>query len=192
MPSSGCPRRGKLGSWHRIPLGLGWGRGCPRIRVPAGLPWRWMGQSVGLSPIQDHLPGLWKPPGPGTFPQRDPGTDPGMVPGPCGAANTRCLSSVPQGNDVLEDEDASPTQEDGKRPGSLLSPCFQIRCHRWAAERVADAVLAPAPLPAGCHRGEPWVTLGTGAGKASVTAGPPMGGLNTSGWGEASRPRGPR
>ena len=44
VPSSGCPWRGKLGSWHRIPLGLGWGRGCPGIHVPAGLPWGWMGQ----------------------------------------------------------------------------------------------------------------------------------------------------
>uniref|UniRef100_A0A8C0HPZ7 E3 ubiquitin-protein ligase n=1 Tax=Buteo japonicus TaxID=224669 RepID=A0A8C0HPZ7_9AVES len=79
-----------------------------------------------------------------------------MLPSPAAASAT---ASDGEGNDVLEDEDASPTQEDGKRPGSLLSPCFQVRCHRWAAERVADAVLAPAPLPAGCHRGEPWVTL---------------------------------
>uniref|UniRef100_A0A8C3CTV6 E3 ubiquitin-protein ligase n=1 Tax=Cairina moschata TaxID=8855 RepID=A0A8C3CTV6_CAIMO len=40
----------------------------------------------------------------------------------------RCLS-VPQGNAVLEDEDVSPTQEDGKRPRSLLSPPLLVRCH---------------------------------------------------------------
>jgi len=36
-------------------------------------------------------------------------------------ADSRCLS-VPQGNDVLEDEDVSPTQEDGKRPRLLFFP----------------------------------------------------------------------
>lgn len=36
-------------------------------------------------------------------------------------ADSHCLS-VPQGNDVLEDEDVSPTQEDGKRPRSLFFP----------------------------------------------------------------------
>lgn len=45
------------------------------------------------------------------------------------AAAQRCLS-VPQGNAVLEDEDVSPTQEDGKRPRSLLSPPLLVRCHR--------------------------------------------------------------
>ena len=85
-------------------------------------------------------------------------TVPGTVPGRCGAANARCLSPVPQGNDVLEDEDASPTQEDGKRPRVVVVPSLSVRCHRWAAERVADAVLSPAPLPAGCRQGEPWVT----------------------------------
>ncbi|XP_064890787.1 E3 ubiquitin ligase RNF157 isoform X2 [Columba livia] len=58
-----------------------------------------------------------KPLGPGMSPketQRQPRE----------AANTGCLSPVPQGNDVLEDEDASPTQEDGPRTGAFLG----LRC----------------------------------------------------------------
>ncbi|XP_075296735.1 E3 ubiquitin ligase RNF157 isoform X2 [Opisthocomus hoazin] len=91
-----------------------------------------------------------------------------------------------EGNDVLEDEDASPTQEDGKRPRAVVVPSLSVQCHQWAAERVADAVLSPAPLPASCRRGEPWMPAW--AGKASVTTGPPTGGMNTSGWGKAREP----
>lgn len=47
-----------------------------------------------------------------------------------GVAAAQRRLSVPQGNAVLEDEDASPTQDDGKRPGSLLSPLLLVWCHR--------------------------------------------------------------
>ncbi|XP_071672814.1 E3 ubiquitin ligase RNF157 isoform X4 [Patagioenas fasciata] len=58
-----------------------------------------------------------KPPGAGMSPKETQRQ-------PRGAANTGCLSPVPQGNDVLEDEDASPTQEDGPRTGAFLG----LRC----------------------------------------------------------------
>lgn len=109
------------GGCHRVPPGLDWGRGCLRIHVPAGLAWGWMGQWGCPLPRIIFLVHR-NPPGPGMFPQRGPGTAPSVVLGCCGAANAHCLSPVPQGNDVLEDEDASPTQEDGKRPRVVVVP----------------------------------------------------------------------
>lgn len=114
-----CPWRGKLGSWHRIPPGLGWGRGCPCIHVPA----LGMDGAVGLCPTDSPDP--WNPQGQGCSPK---GTWEQPLAQP--RANTRCLSPVPQGNDVLEDEDASPTQEDGKRPWVVVVPSLSARCHR--------------------------------------------------------------
>lgn len=131
----GAPWRGKLGA------GLGKGlleHPCPCRAALA------MDGAVGLSPTQEHPPAPWISPGPGmSFPQRD------TVVGHDGVADAHCLS---QGNDVLEDEDASPTQEDGKRPRVTVVPSLSIGCHRWAAQRGADAGCAQLPcLPPATH-----------------------------------------
>lgn len=133
-----CPWRGKLGSWHHIPPGLGWGMGCPHIHVPAGCP----GDGWGSAP-----PNPWNPLGQRCSPK-------GTWEQPLAQlwANTHCLLPVPQGNDVLEDEDASPTQEDGKRPWVVVVPSLSAHCHReWGIP------LCSPQLPH-CHQGEPWGT----------------------------------
>lgn len=176
MPGSSCLRRGKVAAGTAFPRGWA-GEGAARG----------MDGAVWLSPIQDHLPGPRKPLGMGIFPQRDLGTAPSTVLGHCGAANADCLSPVPQGNDVLEDEDASPTQEDGKRPRGRRCPlsfCSLSLAGSRTSGRCCAAPGSPACwLPSGRARS---ASADTGAGKASVT-----GGLNAGGWGEASCPRGP-
>lgn len=75
-----------------------------------------------------------------------------------------------------------------KSPGLLLlSFRFQFcvtggRLSQWQ-------MLCCPQLPSGAALGDP---ASTGSRKASVTAGPPMGGMNTGGWGEASGYRDPR
>lgn len=121
--------------------------------VLRALPRGHVGQR-GRSPQHLEVPHLGssspKPRGRGTLPKSAVGT--------CRAQ--RCLS-VPQGNAVLEDEDASPTLDDGKRPGSLLScvpPPFGS-----VSPGVADALLSP-----GCPGESAGGLGGTGAGDESV------------------------
>ncbi|XP_072208065.1 E3 ubiquitin ligase RNF157 isoform X3 [Excalfactoria chinensis] len=70
-------------------------------------------------------------------------------------ADSHCLS-VPQGNDVLEDEDVSPTQEDGPRTGAFLG----LRCdnnndlgiaHVKALDnKLCSEACLPAAVPDSC------------------------------------------
>uniref|UniRef100_A0A8B9F9C0 E3 ubiquitin-protein ligase n=1 Tax=Amazona collaria TaxID=241587 RepID=A0A8B9F9C0_9PSIT len=72
-----------------------------------------------------------------------------MLPSPAGASAT---ASDEEGNDVLEDEDVSPTQEDGKRLRVTVVPSLSAGCHRWAVQRGADAGCAQLPcLPPATH-----------------------------------------
>lgn len=81
-----------------------------------------------------------------------------------------------------------PRRKTVKSPGLLsLFFCFQFgvtggRLSKWQMLRCPQ-------LPSGAALGDP---AGTGSGKASVTAEPPMGGMNTGGWGEASGHGDPR
>lgn len=83
-----------------------------------------------------------------------------------------------------------PRRKTVKSPGLLLlllSLRFQFgvtggQLSKWQ-------MLCCPQLPSGAALGDP---VGTGSGKASVTTGPPRGGMDTTGWGEAGGHGDPR
>lgn len=113
------PMEGETGQLAPHYPRAGLGKGLPMHPCPCRLPWGWMGQ-WGCAPLNP-----WNPQGQGCSPK---GTWEQPLAQPW--ANTHCLLPVPQGNDVLEDEDASPTQEDGKRPWVVVIPLLSAHCHR--------------------------------------------------------------
>lgn len=110
-----CPWRGKLGSWHHITPGLGWGRGCPCIHVPAGCP----GDGWGSGAVPHWIHGI---PRARDVPPKGPGNSPWHSPGLTLTASCLCHRATMcwrMRTPLLH-------RKTVKGPGLLLSPCFQL------------------------------------------------------------------
>lgn len=146
---------------------------------------------TGLSPIRAHLPGPQTPPRAGDVPPKGPRDR--QPPAWCSELTLAVSRLCCRATTCWRTRTPLPRRKTVKGPGLLLSPGFrfgvtggqpsewQTLCHLQLPCLLA--VIGETP---GCLRGhQGWESI-------RHSGDHPQGGLNTSGLGEASQPRGPR